>query len=66
MNLLHQVRIAYIAFRQRVRARLIARFRPQVRKSLRMRVDGAPDPKTLDSLGQERLKTHVRTRPDLT
>ncbi len=24
-----------------------------------------PDPKTLDSLGQERLQTHVRTRPDL-
>lgn len=66
MNLLHQVHVAYLAFRQRVRTRLTEAFRPTARKHLRMRVEDAPDPKTLDSLGQERLKTHVRTRPDLT
>lgn len=39
--------------------------RRRLQKLLRMPVDRAPDPKTLDSLGQERLQTHVRTRPDL-
>lgn len=41
------------------------RARRQHKAFLRMPVDRPPDPKTLDALGQERLKTHVRTRPDL-
>lgn len=41
------------------------RARRRQQKFLRIPVDSDPDPKTLDALGQERLNTHVRTRPDL-
>lgn len=41
------------------------RRRRGAKKFLAMRVDRPPDVKTLDSLGQERRATHVRSRPDL-
>ena len=47
------------------RVHFLPRARRRHKQFLRMRVDGAPDPKTLDQLGQERLQTHVRTRPDI-
>jgi hypothetical protein len=62
MNILQLVHIALVAFRRKVRNV----FRRRDRNFLRMPVSRAPDPQTLDSLGRERLQTHVRTRPDLT
>lgn len=54
----------FCAWLQRVH--FAPRARKEQREFLRMPVDRAPDPKTLDQLGQERLQTHVRSRPDLT
>lgn len=51
------------AFMQRVH--FMPRARREQKKWLRMPVGRAPHPSTLDQLGQSRLQTHVRTRPDL-